>query len=124
MINFRGVKPIFIPAIWKLLVPPRVHIFLWLVSYNKIMTRDNLRRRHIIKPLTCVFCSSDESIQHLLFDCVVARIMWALVRDHFNKELGSDYFLLLGFGLLIRRMQLLMLLVQPRCGVYGNLEIP
>lgn len=44
IINYRGVTPFFIPVVWKLIVPPRIHIFLWLVAYNKLMTRDNLLR--------------------------------------------------------------------------------
>jgi hypothetical protein len=27
VINFRGVIPVFIPSVWKLTVPPRVHFF-------------------------------------------------------------------------------------------------
>jgi hypothetical protein len=26
-INFRGIVPIYIPSVWKLVVPPRVHFF-------------------------------------------------------------------------------------------------
>jgi hypothetical protein len=26
-INFRGVTPVYVPAVWKLMVPPRVHLF-------------------------------------------------------------------------------------------------
>lgn len=44
IINFRGVEQIFIPSLWSILIPPRVHIFLWLLSHNKIMTRDNLKK--------------------------------------------------------------------------------
>lgn len=55
IINYRGVTPIFIPFVWKLVVPPRIHIFPWLASYNKIMTRDNLQKRNMNKPLHCVF---------------------------------------------------------------------
>jgi hypothetical protein len=47
VINFRGVTPIFIPAIWKIKVPPRIHVFLWLLSHNKIMKIDNLLKRGI-----------------------------------------------------------------------------
>ena len=36
IINFRGVQPVFIPAVWKLRVPPKIHVFLWLLSKNKI----------------------------------------------------------------------------------------
>lgn len=28
IINYRGVSPVFIPSVWKLIVPPRIHIFL------------------------------------------------------------------------------------------------
>ena len=47
-ISFRGVQPAYTPSIWKLYVPPRIHIFLWLLSNNKILTRTNLaKRRHV-----------------------------------------------------------------------------
>ena len=29
---------------WKLKVPPRIHIFLWLLANNKLLTRDNLAK--------------------------------------------------------------------------------
>jgi mannosylglycoprotein endo-beta-mannosidase len=67
IINFGGVMPIYIPAVWNLIVPPRVHIFLWILSHNKLMTRDNLLKRKMNKPMCCIFCSKDESIVHLLF---------------------------------------------------------
>jgi hypothetical protein len=34
VINFRGVTPVYVPAVWKLRIPPRVHFFLWLLSKN------------------------------------------------------------------------------------------
>jgi hypothetical protein len=45
IINYGGVTPIFIPATWHLHVPPRLHIFLWLLTHNKLMTRDNLGKK-------------------------------------------------------------------------------
>lgn len=36
IINFRGIVPTFIPAVWSVVAPPRVQVFLWLVSQNKI----------------------------------------------------------------------------------------
>jgi hypothetical protein len=48
VINFGGVQPIFIPVVLQLHIPPRVYIFLWLLSHKKLMTRDNLERRHLI----------------------------------------------------------------------------
>ena len=43
------------------------------------MTVDNLLKRGISKPEACVFCSDNESVNHLFFDCVVARKMWCYV---------------------------------------------
>lgn len=28
IVNFRGVKPIYLPAVWKLKIPPRIQFFL------------------------------------------------------------------------------------------------
>ena len=28
VINFRGVHPLLLPAVWKLLMPPKIHVFL------------------------------------------------------------------------------------------------
>ena len=51
IVNFRGVKQIFLPVVWSLRIPPRIHLFLWLFPQNKILTRDNLRKRGIPKQL-------------------------------------------------------------------------
>ena len=91
VINFRGICPVFIPALWKLNVPPRVHVFLWLLSHNKIMTKDNLRKRQIFKPEECLFCSEKETVQHLMFDCVVSKIIWTFVFEHFAVCIGTSY---------------------------------
>jgi hypothetical protein len=90
IINFRGITPIFIPAVWKIVVPPRIHVFLWLIMHNKIMTRDNMKKRKLNKPEDCVFCSEPESVQHLFFDCFVARNVWQEVSCFFGKQIGSS----------------------------------
>lgn len=45
LVNNRGVMPVYLHSVWKIKVPPRVHIFLWLLSKNKILTRDNLQKK-------------------------------------------------------------------------------
>jgi hypothetical protein len=45
IINFGGLTPIYIPAVWNLHIPPRVHIFLWLLAQNKLVTRDKMKKR-------------------------------------------------------------------------------
>jgi hypothetical protein len=57
---------------------------------NKIMTRDNLKKRNLNRPETCVFCSCNESIQHLFFKCIVAKLVWVEIADFFGKPVGAN----------------------------------
>jgi hypothetical protein len=76
-----GVKQIFTPLVWKLQVPPRIHIFLWLLTKNKILTRDNLSKRKKLDDITCLFCTEFESVRHLFFECCVAQNIWETISD-------------------------------------------
>ena len=95
VINFRGISPVFVPAVWALKVPPRVHFFLWLLSKNKVLTRDNLSIRKKIKDPTCLFCSEAETINHLFFNCVVAKQLWSILSEILNRQVGT-YFVSVG----------------------------
>lgn len=56
-------------------------VFFCLVSQNKILTRDNLTKRRELGNVSCLFCSEDESVHHLLFYCIVANQIWEYVSD-------------------------------------------
>jgi hypothetical protein len=32
IVSSRGVVPVYVPSVWQLSIPPRIHIFLWLLS--------------------------------------------------------------------------------------------
>ena len=91
IVNFRGVQPVYLPSVWEIKIPPRVQIFLWLLSQNKIMTTDNLRKRGLPKPLEYCLCKEFESVKHLFFDCIVACQMWGLVKEVFEVEIYDFY---------------------------------
>lgn len=93
IINFRGVVlvPVHVPAVWNLKIPPRVQFFLSLLSKNKLLTRDNLSIRRKAEEKTCLFCCELESVNHLFFDCVVAKQLWSVMSDIFGRSLGSDF---------------------------------
>jgi hypothetical protein len=55
VINDRGVRQLFSPIMSKLLVPPRSHVFLWLLTNDKILTRDNLSKRKHLDDLNMPF---------------------------------------------------------------------
>jgi hypothetical protein len=91
VINFRGVTPVYVLAVWKIIVPPRIHFFLWLLSNNKLLTRDNLGKRRKMDSVRCLFCDEKEFVHHLFFECVVARQAWQLVSKVAGFSVGADY---------------------------------
>jgi hypothetical protein len=60
-------------SIWNIQIPGRVHVFLWLFAQNRLLTRDNLAKRRTVHDVSCLFCAENESIDHLFFECVVAK---------------------------------------------------
>ena len=97
MINFGGIVSAIKDDIWKIRVPPNIHVFLWLIYYNTSLTRDNLAKRRHVNDMSCVFCSEPETIQHLFFDCIVARHAWEVVADSFNISAPESFELLSSF---------------------------
>jgi hypothetical protein len=91
VINFKGVTPMYVRAVWKLIVPPRVHFFLWLLSKIKLLTRENLDKRRKIDDMSCLFCMEKEIVNHLFFDCVVARKAWECISEVIGREVGVNY---------------------------------
>ena len=65
--------------IWKAKVPYKIKIFMWLVENNVILTKDNLIRRHWVGDPICKFCTTHESIDHLFFQCPVAKTTWRVI---------------------------------------------
>jgi hypothetical protein len=91
VINNRGVVPIHTHAVWRLHVPPRLQVFLWLFANNKILTRDNLAKRRPLNDLTRLFRSEPESCHHLFFDCFVAKLVWPVFSEILGVSVGSNF---------------------------------
>jgi hypothetical protein len=86
VVNFRGVVPVYSPAVWKVTVPPKIQ-FLWLIAHNKIATIDNLVKRQSVDGLTYALCSEPETCKHLFFECVVAKVVWGSLYQHFFSRI-------------------------------------
>lgn len=53
--------------------------FLWLLSHNKLITRDNLVKRQHLDDLSCMFCCEKETSNHIFFECVLAQEIWNII---------------------------------------------
>ena len=70
--------------IWKLKIPLNIKIFMWFLYNKVILTKDNLAKRNWNGCKKCVFCDSEESIDHLFFTCRFAHFLWTIVQYAFN----------------------------------------
>ena len=65
--------------IWTLKTPPKVKMFVRRACSNILPTRENLHGRKMkIDPQCEICCQKPESIGHLLWECPLARNVWAL----------------------------------------------
>ena len=60
---------------WKLKLPLKIKVFLWYLK-KVILTKDELVKRNWKGCTKCCFCSREETIQHLFFDCHMSRFIW------------------------------------------------
>ena len=67
--------------IWNTKVRLKVQIFLWMAWHDRIQTTNQLKRRNWDKDEVCKFCGVEETVNHLLFQCPIARVTWCWVRD-------------------------------------------
>ncbi|WVZ75533.1 hypothetical protein U9M48_023578 [Paspalum notatum var. saurae] len=76
--------------IWKSWAPPNCKFFIWLAILNRCWTSDRLAKRGLPHHPSCPLCDqADESIQHILMQCVVARELWFQVLQKINLHAVS-----------------------------------
>ncbi|KAE8704214.1 hypothetical protein F3Y22_tig00110458pilonHSYRG00244 [Hibiscus syriacus] len=62
---------------WKLAVPQRVRIFLWLEYKEKLLANSERQQRFIANNAACFLCGdSNETMIHALHDCPIAKNTW------------------------------------------------
>ena len=53
---------------------------LWYLHRGVVLTKDNLARRNWPGSKKCCFCTHDETIKHLFFQCKFARSTWSVIQ--------------------------------------------
>jgi hypothetical protein len=81
---------------WKAKVPLKIKIFIWYLWKGVILTKDNLAKRQRKGCTRCCFCSEQETIQHLFFDCPMARLMWIAISATFGITKPANFANLIG----------------------------
>ena len=83
--------------IWFINIPPKVQTFIWRACSNILPTKANLLRKKVQVDPTCSVCGQhEETTGHILWECPLARKVWALVRGSIQKtsSLVPNFFLL------------------------------
>lgn len=63
--------------LWKLPVPEKIHLFVWLVMHQALPVNSNRYRCHLASTESCSRCSSErEDCLHCLRDCPHSRELW------------------------------------------------
>jgi hypothetical protein len=95
-LQMRGEESFPQKFLWKTKIPMKVRIFLWLMIKCSVLTKDNLLRRGWTGDPYCHFCSKNEIIDHLLFFCALAKLIWQVIMCAFQLvrplENTSDLF--------------------------------
>ncbi|XP_028199569.1 uncharacterized protein LOC114384096 [Glycine soja] len=65
-------------AIWKLKIPTKTAVFTWRLLWDRLPTKQNLRRRQIpIDDMLCPLCrNKEEGAEHLFFNCSKTLPLW------------------------------------------------
>jgi hypothetical protein len=72
-------------SVWRTQAPSRAAFFAWSAVLGKILTVDNLRKRHIIIVDKCCLCKRDgESVDHLLLHCDMVSALWNAIFNWFG----------------------------------------
>jgi hypothetical protein len=70
--------------LWKIKIPLKIKVFLWLLYREVILIKDNLVKRNWHGNIMCCFCDSFETIQHLFFDYVLTKFIWRVIQITFG----------------------------------------
>ncbi|KAJ3705118.1 hypothetical protein LUZ61_008823 [Rhynchospora tenuis] len=81
-----GLRSHYHSWLWKMKVPPKVKIFLWILLLDRVLTQQNLLIRNWPTIPACQCCDNTtlETSYHLFVSCDYARQIWTLLQVRFS----------------------------------------
>jgi hypothetical protein len=74
-------------SVWQTQASSRAAFLAWPAALEKILTLDNLGRRHVIVIDKCCMCKkTGEFVYHLLLHCDVASVLWSTLFNCFGMS--------------------------------------
>ncbi|KAJ3700519.1 hypothetical protein LUZ61_004224 [Rhynchospora tenuis] len=79
--------------IWNCKSPPSIKLFLYFLFHDRLLTRDQLRRRNVVTPPFCVLCSLQqvETSLHLFFHCPFVAAVWSSLQLTSLSNIASSF---------------------------------
>jgi hypothetical protein len=78
--------------VWKIACPLKVRIFIWQLARGRLPANDQIRHRHGPSDGLCKLCHTIEDVQHIFFNCPLARFAWSALRDFFEVDWDPSSF--------------------------------
>jgi hypothetical protein len=72
--------------VWSAKVPEKIKTFMWLVEQNAILTKDTMLRKNWQGDPSCYFCDIPKTIDHLFFECPIAKVIWGVIAVCFHQR--------------------------------------
>jgi hypothetical protein len=74
-------------SVWRTQAPSRAVFFVWSAALGKILTLDNLRKRHVIVINKSYMCKKiGEYVDRFLLHCDVVSTLWSSLFSHFRMS--------------------------------------
>lgn len=88
--------------VWSFPGLNKIKICIWRILHEALTTASYLHNRHILSYSSCFICSaSEESLLHVLRDCVKAKSVWVALKPELSQDVKlaqMDLFKLLQQG--------------------------
>ncbi|KAJ3697089.1 hypothetical protein LUZ61_000794 [Rhynchospora tenuis] len=84
-----GLRSPYHTLLWKMKIPPKVKVFLWVALLDRVLTQHNLLLRNWPTISSCKCCSHGiiETTSHLFVQCEYAVQVWTLLQARFSLPL-------------------------------------